>query len=47
LRDGLPIAALVAGEIQQLQPVKDLDEAAVERLLTVGKMAPSLRPYYS
>jgi ATP-dependent Lhr-like helicase len=47
LRDGLPVAALVAGEIKQLQPVNDLDEAAVERLLTVGKMAASLRPYYS
>ncbi len=47
LKDGLPIAALVAGEIKQLQPANDLDSSAVERLLTVGKMAPALRPYYS
>jgi len=43
----LPIAALVAGEIKELLAANDLDEAAVERLLTVGKMAASLRPYYS
>ncbi len=47
LRDGLPIAALVAGEIKQLNQTGDLDAASIQRALTVGKMAPALRPYYS
>ncbi|HEY3857392.1 MAG TPA: DEAD/DEAH box helicase [Verrucomicrobiae bacterium] len=47
LRDGLPIAALVTGEIKKLSSASDLDDSVVERLLTVGKMAPALRRYYS
>jgi ATP-dependent Lhr-like helicase len=49
LRDGLPIAALVAGEIKQLDSAVglDLDAPAVQRMLTVGKLAPALRPYYA
>jgi ATP-dependent Lhr-like helicase len=47
LRDGLPIAALVAGEIKQLNPAGDLDASEMQRMLTVGKLAPALRPYYA
>jgi ATP-dependent Lhr-like helicase len=46
LRDGLPVAALIAGEIKQLNPAPELDPSLVQRMLTVGKMAPSLRRYY-
>jgi ATP-dependent helicase Lhr and Lhr-like helicase len=44
-RDGLPIAALEAGEIRRLAaaPVSDLQ---IETALRVGKLRPSLRPYY-
>ena len=44
-RDGLPIAALEAGEIRKLAeaPVSDLQ---IETALKVGKLRPSLRPYY-
>jgi ATP-dependent helicase Lhr and Lhr-like helicase len=44
-RDGLPIAALEAGEIRKLSdaPVSD---AQIEPALRVGKLRPSLRPYY-
>jgi ATP-dependent Lhr-like helicase len=44
-RDGLPIAALEAGEIRKLSdaPVSDLQ---IETVLKVGKLRPSLRPYY-
>ena len=47
LRDGLTIAALIAGEIKPLNETGDLDAGSIERALTVGKMAPALRPYYS
>jgi ATP-dependent Lhr-like helicase len=47
LRDGLPIAALVAGEIRQLNSTGEVDAPAIQRMLTVGKLAPSLRPYYA
>jgi ATP-dependent Lhr-like helicase len=42
---GLPIAALEAGEIRKLAeaPVADLQ---IETALKVGKLRPSLRPYY-
>jgi ATP-dependent Lhr-like helicase len=44
-RDGLPIAALEAGEVRRLAdaPVFDLQ---IETALRVGKLRPSLRPYY-
>ena len=44
-RDGLPVAALEAGEIRKLTdaPVSDLQ---IETALRVGKLRPSLRPYY-
>jgi len=43
--DGLPIAALEAGEIRKFAdtPVSDLQ---IETALKVGKLRPSLRPYY-
>ncbi len=46
LKDGLPLAALIAGEIKPLNGC-ELDASVVERSLTVGKMAASLRPYYA
>jgi len=44
-RDGSPIAALEAGEIRKLAdaPVSNLQ---IETALSVGKLRPSLRPYY-
>ncbi len=44
-RDGLPIAALEAGELRKLSgaPVSD---SQIETALRVGKLRPSLRPYY-
>ena len=43
--DGMPIAALEAGEIRNLYdaPVSDLQ---IETALRIGKLRPSLRPYY-
>jgi ATP-dependent Lhr-like helicase len=44
-RDGLPIAALESGEIRKLsdEQVSDLE---MENALRIGKLRPSLRPYY-
>jgi ATP-dependent Lhr-like helicase len=44
-RDGLAIAALEAGEMRKLAdtPTSDLE---IEKRLRVGKLQPSLRPYY-
>ena len=44
-RDGLPVAALEGGEIRKISdaPVSDLQ---IETALKVGKLRPSLRPYY-
>jgi ATP-dependent helicase Lhr and Lhr-like helicase len=43
--DGLPIATLEAGEVRKLTeaPVSDVQ---IETVLKVGKLRPSLRPYY-
>ncbi len=43
--DGLPVASLEAGEIRKISdtPVSDLQ---IETALRVGKLRPSLRPYY-
>jgi ATP-dependent Lhr-like helicase len=43
--DGLPIAALEAGDIRKLldAPVSD---SQIETALKIGKLRPSLRPYY-
>src|SRR6266850_7170313 len=44
-RDGLPVAALEAGEIRKISdpPVSDLQ---IENALRIGRLRPSLRPYY-
>ena len=43
--DGLPIAALEAGEIRKLADAP-LPDVQIETALKVGKLLPSLRPYY-
>jgi ATP-dependent Lhr-like helicase len=47
LRDGLPIAALNAGEIKRLIETGSFYRSGLEQILKVGKMAPDLRPYYA
>jgi ATP-dependent Lhr-like helicase len=47
LRDGLPIAALIAGEIKPLREAGDLKLQVIEQALIIGKLSPALRPYYS
>jgi ATP-dependent Lhr-like helicase len=47
LRDGLPIAALEAGQIIKLEQHSGPDTRVVEGALNVGKMLPSLRRYYA
>ena len=44
-RDGLPIAALEGGEIRKLVDAQASD-SQIETALRVGKLRPSLRPYY-
>ena len=44
-RDGLPIAALEASKICRLSDAA-VSELAIETALKVGKLRPSLRPYY-
>jgi ATP-dependent helicase Lhr and Lhr-like helicase len=45
LRDGVPVAALKAG---QLIPIgAEPPDLAIERALRVGNLAPNLRPYYA
>ena len=44
-RDGLPIAALEAKEIRQFSD-NSLSDPEIETALRVGKLRPSLRPYY-
>jgi len=46
LRDGLPIAALEAGQIIKLETEADVEDGMVVNALKVGKMPASLRPYY-
>ena len=43
--DGLPIAALEAGEIRKLSD-PSVSDLQIEMALKVGKLPPSLRPYY-
>jgi ATP-dependent Lhr-like helicase len=43
--DGLPIAALEAGEIRKLADAS-VSNLQVETALKIGKLRPSLRPYY-
>ena len=44
-RNGLPIAALEAGEIRKVSEA-DVSDSQIETALRVGKLRPSLRPYY-
>jgi ATP-dependent Lhr-like helicase len=46
LRDGVPIAAMEAGQIIQLEASAGEDRRIVERSLKIGNLSPSLRPYY-
>jgi ATP-dependent helicase Lhr and Lhr-like helicase len=46
LRDGVPIAALEAGEIIMLDHAAETSERSIEHSLKVGKLAPALRRYY-
>ena len=47
LLDGLPIAALDAGEIKRLDRGTEISESTIAQALTIGKMAAELRPYYA
>jgi ATP-dependent Lhr-like helicase len=44
-RDGLPIAALESGEIRQLSDER-ISDLPIENALRIGRLRPSLRPYY-
>jgi ATP-dependent Lhr-like helicase len=44
-RDGLPIAALESGEIRKLSN-EHIPDLPIENALRIGKLRPSLRPYY-
>jgi len=45
-RDGLPFAALESGEIRKLSD-EHFPDLQIENALRIGKLRPSLRPYYS
>jgi ATP-dependent Lhr-like helicase len=44
-RDGLPVAALESGEIRKLS-AEQIPDSQIENALRIGKLRPSLRPYY-
>jgi ATP-dependent Lhr-like helicase len=44
-RNGLPLAALEAGEVRKLSDNR-VPDSEIETALKVGKLRPSLRPYY-
>jgi ATP-dependent Lhr-like helicase len=46
LRDGVPIAALEAGQVINLNGDSDTTEQEIQQSLKVGKMSPALRRYY-
>ena len=46
-RDGLPVAALEAGEIRQLSCDSPDSDLLIEKTLRIGKLPESLRPYYA
>ena len=46
LRDGVPIAALEAGQVMKLENNTGLEDRLIEQMLKTGKLPPSLRPYY-
>jgi ATP-dependent Lhr-like helicase len=47
LRDGVPIAALKAGQVIALGRQTMEPERSIENALRVGSMKPALRPYYA
>ncbi|HEY5753989.1 MAG TPA: DEAD/DEAH box helicase [Chthoniobacterales bacterium] len=47
LRDGVPIAALKAGELITLERESGIPEREIDRALRIGTMPPALRPYYT
>ena len=47
LRDGIPIAALKAGQLTALGPQSQEHDHVIERAIRVGSMPPALRPYYA
>ena len=47
VRDGTPIAALVAGQIIQLDGEIAEPDRVIEQALKIGKLPAALRPYYS
>jgi hypothetical protein len=46
LRAGVPVAALVAGEVENLEGGTDTPGQSFERALRIGSMQAALRPYY-
>jgi len=46
LREGVPIAALEAGQSRKLQEHTDVPDRLIEHALKVGKLPVLLRPYY-
>ena len=44
-RDGLPVAALESGDIRKLSD-EQIPDSQIENALRIGKLRPSLRPYY-
>jgi hypothetical protein len=47
LQDGVPIAALEAGEIRSLTDASSLSHSTIEQALKIGKMSAQLRPIYA
>jgi ATP-dependent Lhr-like helicase len=47
LRDGVPIAALEAGEITNLNGASGWEDGLIERALRIGSLPAALRPYYA
>jgi ATP-dependent Lhr-like helicase len=45
-RDGVPIAALEAGEVTRLERDGETGENQIEQALKVGRLPGALRPYY-
>jgi ATP-dependent Lhr-like helicase len=46
LRAGVPIAALEAGEVENLEDGTGIPGPSLERALRIGSMQAALRPYY-
>lgn len=46
-RDGVPLAALEAGRIVNLNPEADQEDQRIEYSLKIGRLPPALRPYYA